>query len=646
MAMKSKLIIIICCFCSIVSAQKNWDKLYNEFKQLKYNEVIATYNKELKKVKDDKLLPAQVYEAVGESYLRTGDYRQASIVYGKLYQLQKHTISDKQFINYHQSLRMSGYYADANKLVEERLTFYPNDVDLKKFKKQKKAIDSLANIKSAYSINGININSKNSDFGTMFYRNKILYASAKDTLGSSKTAQINKQPFLTIYEAEMNHSNGNLSNEKKFLPEIQNKYHNATPTFSPDYKTMYFSTNFQQKKHLVLDENKVNPIHILRVPFVDGVPGKPTDLFFSDPKYSFGHPAMSPNGKYLYFVSDKEGGYGQTDIYRVEVYGDASYGKIENLGANINTAGREMFPFVQDGVLYFASDGHYGYGGLDIFAAKIYYDGTFSEPVNLGKPVNSQADDFAYIVDLTNSYGYISSNRQGGKGDDDIYFFQIDKTISCTHEVSGIVRYQKDNTPIVNARVVLTNDKGEKVANVLTNALGEYTVQIPCNSKVMGAATKESYSEDKKDFITTNEPIKNSDYKLYRIDDYLVSDGDIKKIDINTIYFDYNRWNIVPKARLELDKVVFVMKEFPKVKIRIESHTDSRGNDAYNLKLSDNRAKATRDYIISKGIDADRILSAIGYGESQLKNNCGNTVKCSESDHSVNRRSDFIIEEM
>ena len=645
--MKSKILILICCFFSVASAQENWDKLFSEFNKLKYKSVIETYQKQTKNIADDKVLPADVYQVVGESYLKTGDYRQASIIYGKLYQIQKNSMSDVQFNNYQQALRMSGFYNDANKLVDERLTYFKRTDDLKKFKKHKKVIDSLAKVPTPqYEVLAINANSKNADFGVMFYKNKVLFASAKDTVSSSKKTKENEQPYLTIYEAEMNHSNGNFSNEKKFYPKIQNKYHNATPTFSPDYKTMYFSTNQLKKKKLVLDKDRVNNIEILRVPIIDGEPGEPTDMFFSDVNASYGHPAMSPDGKYLYFVSDRFGGLGQTDIYRVEVYGDASYGKVENLGKNINTVGREMFPFVQNDMLYFASDGHYGYGGLDIFAAKIYHDGTLGDPVNLGKPINSEADDFAYIVDSEDAYGYLSSNRSGGKGDDDIYFFLKSKIEVCTHEVSGFVYYQKDNSPLTDAKVILTNDKGEKVAEVLTDALGKYTAAIPCNSKVSGVATKQGYSDDKKQFITNNEPIANSNYTLYKIDDYLVADGDIRKIDVNTIYFDYNRWDILPRARLELDKVVFVMKQFPKVKIRIESHTDSRGNDNYNLKLSDNRAKATRDYIISKGIDSERILSAIGYGESQLKNNCGNTVRCSEADHAANRRSDFIIEEM
>lgn len=632
---------------NVMFSQGNWGNVTKLYKQLKYQDAILEYEKVEKKNKKKEVPPAEVLQIVGDSYQQLGKYREASQVFGNLHQLQKNEMSDEYYRKYDQSLRASGFYKDANRLTKERLLAKNDKGETDRFAKFIKELDSLEGKKSLYTIKNIENNTKNSDFGVMFYGNKVVYSSTKDTVSKKQLYGMNKQPYLVMYQAEMNHSTGNFSNETKFFPEIQNKYHNATPSFSPDFKTVYFSNNPVNKRKLVLDDTRTNNIQIFRVAIQDEKPGKPEELYFADKSYSSGHPAVSTDGKYLYFSSEMPGGKGETDLYRVEIFGDASFGKVENLGDQINTSGREMFPFVQGDMLYFSSDGNYGYGGLDVYKVKINRDGSFGKPTNLGKPVNSEGDDFSYIVDKNDEYGYFSSNRSGGKGDDDIYFFTKEKE-KCYQEVSGIVINKKDLKPIPNAAVVFKDEFGEIVAEVQSNENGEYTTKVPCNAKVDGTASKADYEEDKRTFEAKDgkEPQKNIDFVLDRIDDYLVSDGDYKKIDINTIYFDYNKWDITPQAMLELDKVVYVMTRFPKVKIRIESHTDSRGNDAYNMKLSDNRAKSTQKYIESKGIDPSRILSAIGYGESRLKNNCGNKVKCSEADHAVNRRSDFIIEEM
>lgn len=643
-----KLFIIGCLFIiSLLQAQNNWSNVSKLYKQLKYQDTVLEYERLEKKNKSKEMPPAEVLQVVGNSYQQLGKYREASQVYGNLHQLQKNEMTDEDFRKYDQSLRASGFYKDANRLTKERLTAKNDKTEAERFGRFIKALDSLEAKKSLYSIKNIENNTKNSDFGVAFYGNNVVYSSTKDTVSKKQLYSLNNQPYLTMYEAEMNRSTGNFSNEKKFFTQIQNKYHNATPSFSPDKKSVYFSTNPLRNKKLILDDSRTNNVQIVKVSIENDKPGKVDEVYFTDKTYSSGHPAVSPDGKYLYFASDMPGGMGETDLYRVEIFGDASFGKIENLGNVVNTPGREMFPYVMEDMLYFSSDGNYGYGGLDIYKVKIHKDGSFGKPENLGKPVNSSCDDFAYIVSKDDTYGYFSSNRTGGKGDDDIYFFTKEKE-KCWQEISGIVLNKKDAKPIPNADLVFKDEFGDIVAELQSDVNGEYKTKVPCNSKVDGLASKSGYADDKKSFEAKDgtKPLKNIDFVLDRVDDYLVNDGDYKKIDINTIYFDYNKWNITPQAATELDKVVYVMTRFPKVKIRIESHTDSRGNDAYNMKLSDNRAKSTQNYIISKGIDAARILSAIGYGESRLKNNCGNNSKCSETDHAINRRSDFIIEEM
>ncbi|WP_278022056.1 OmpA family protein [Flavobacterium ginsengisoli] len=317
----------------------------------------------------------------------------------------------------------------------------------------------------------------------------------------------------------------------------------------------------------------------------------------------------------------------------------------QNLGANINTIGNEVFPFFQNGVLYFSSDGHYGWGDLDVYESKLLPDGTFSTPKNLGAPINSNKDDFSFIIDKTDSYGYFSSNREGGKGDDDIYSFVKGKPV-CNQSISGMAIDHKTKKPLTDVTIMAYNSFSEILGETKTNFDGKYAIEVPCNKVVKMIAAKPNYSSDDKTVETTSEnggEIKDVNFELSNYDDLVVKKQGVEKVDVNPIYFDYNKYNITPKAVEELSKVVFVMQKFPNIRIKIESHTDSRGKDAYNLKLSDNRAKSTRDYILSQGIDASRIESAIGYGETRLVNRCKNGVKCSEEEHVQNRRSDFII---
>lgn len=641
--MKKILTLVFIIVVQVSFGQAKWNSTMKFYKQMSYIQATNEYES---KIKDNEQPPAEVLSAVGDAYYQLGNFKKASQIYGNLHQLQSQTMADADFRRYDMSLRSAGRLEDANRLVKSRIEINGDDKEKKRFIAQLKQLDSLAKKQPLHQVKTISNNTRNSDFGVAFYGNNVVYASSKDTVNLKSLYKLNNQPYLAMYEAEMSHSTGSFSNEKKFLPEIQNKYHNATVAFSPDLKTAYYTTNSLHKKKLILDDKRINNVQIVKVDIKNGKGENPTTLFFDNKEYSFGHPFVCKEGKWLYFVSDMPGGYGETDIYRVEIFGDASYGKVENLGPEINTPGREMFPTCVGDRLYFASDGYYGYGGLDIYQSKIV-NNKFSTPVNLGKPVNSTGDDFGYIIDEKGTYGYLSSNREGGKGDDDIYFFTKEKE-ACDQIVQGYVTDRKTGFPLEGATVMIFDEFGSKISETLTDVNGTYKIAVPCGKVYVFKATYPEYSQEEQEVKALNgeKPMEHIDFKLDKLDNYLVDDGDFKKININPIYFDYDKWDILPQAEVELNKVVDVMKRFPKVTIRIESHTDSRGKDAYNMVLSDNRAKATQAYILRNGISSTRISSATGYGESRLKNKCSNNVKCSEAEHSINRRSDFIIEEM
>lgn len=612
------------------------DKL---FKSMSYVEAAKLYEAYLEKNTSPSI---ETITNVADTYYFINDMRKALPWYQKLYEIQGQNVSDIYLLRYTQSLRGVRDYDKANAIVKEHLKKKGDNGQVKRFTNAQNHLDSLAKKESLYEIRNLEINTPNSDFGNTYFGNKLVYSSSNDA-GATKLYSWNQQPFLSMYVAERNLSNGSLFNQKLFLDEVNSTYHDATITFASDLKTFYYTTNTLNKKKLKNDASGTNNFQIIKAWLENGKVTKTEKLFFNSLDYSVGHPALSPDGKWLFFVSDMPGGIGETDIYVCEVFEDGKLNSPVNLGPKINTVGREMFPYYSNGMLYFSSEGHYGFGGLDVFESK-HNGKDFSYPKNLGEPINSNKDDFSYIIDSELKTGYFSSNRDMGKGDDDIYYF-TKKIPECNQIVQGTVKNSKTQINIEGATVKVYDGFGDLVNEFVTTSDGKFEFVLPCNGSYKVEVSKPNHTSEKKEVATLdkNGDIITLDFKLNNLEDFVVKDNGNEKIDINPIFFNYDKWDITPQAATELDKVVFVMNNFPKVTIRIESHTDSRGKDLYNLTLSDKRAKATQAYIISKGIAADRIESAVGFGESRLRNKCSNGVKCTEDEHFVNRRSDFII---
>ncbi|NUY79520.1 OmpA family protein [Flavobacterium sp. MAH-1] len=643
--MKKLLTIVMCLVVALTTAQTKIKRADKFYKGYSFSEAAKLYDEALA----DKPNPgAETLMKAGDSHYNIGQKREALKYYQMLYDIQGSTMPQDYFIKYTESIKASLDYAKADKVTREYLSAKGDNSLMAKYALQKKQMDSLAKEKPLYTIKTLDVNSNKSDFGTAFYGQKIVYASAKDTTKyDQKLYNWNQQPFLDLYVAERNVNDGTLLNVQPFLSDAMTKYHDATAAFSPDLKTVYYTRNIvKNNKKLVNDKTGTNQFKIVRgTVSEDGKLGKLEDMQFNDNAYSTGHPAVSNDGKWLFFASDMPGGQGGSDIYVAEIDAAGTVGPAKNLGPMVNTPGEEMFPFLSNGMLYFASDGHFGWGGLDIYESKMTGAMNFSEPRNLGAPINSNKDDFALIVDPTDKFGYFSSNREMGKGDDDIYYF-TKAPVPCDELISGKVTNAKSKLPIGEATVSVTDMMDTPITSATTDANGDYVVTVPCGKKYKIAATKANHSREEKQLEIgkkNGNQTKDVNFELTNYDDLITKKGDVEKITVNPIYFEYDKWNITALAEVELDKVVFAMTKFPNLKIKIESHTDSRGKDAYNMKLSDNRAKSTRDYIISKGIDASRIESAIGYGESRLTNRCKNGVKCSEAEHLANRRSDFIV---
>ena len=422
--------------------------------------------------------------------------------------------------------------------------------------------------------------------------------------------------------------------------------------------TIYFTRNYQvplskeEKKKKV--EEKVL-LELYRSVRKNNEWTDPVRLPFNVTGYSVAHPAITPDGKWLYFAADINGTRGKSDIFRVRInHKKGIYGKPENLGDLINTEGRETFPYISSkNVLFFSSDGLPGLGGLDIFAVKIEQDGSLKRLQNIGRPGNTPDDDFAFVLDEDRSVGFLSSNRPGGKGKDDIYYFVQNRPLEfdCKKTIKGIVKDIDTKEVLGQVTLTLSDSDQKEIAKIDNKSNGDYDFgakTVNCDDTfVFLRAQREDYAvveeqvniREKGTVIEKEILMKTTKKKLQKGDDLA------KIFQIKEIKFDLNKYNIRPDAAAELVKIVEAMKDHPTMKIDIRSHTDSRGSDKYNLILSDKRAKATMEWIVSQGIAKNR-LTAKGYGETQLVNGCKNGVPCSEEEHQQNRRSEFIIVEM
>jgi outer membrane protein OmpA-like peptidoglycan-associated protein len=422
------------------------------------------------------------------------------------------------------------------------------------------------------------------------------------------------------------------------VESINTKYHEGIVSFSPDGKTLYFSRESYFDKIFERDSlsrNKYSVLSLYKATKELGVWSEGEGLSLNSENYSVKNPAVSPDGKVLYFSSDMAGGLGKFDIYSAPINDDGTVGKPTNLGQKVNTEAQEMFPFISsDNTLYFSSNGHLGIGGMDVFFAKLV-DGKVGPVRNVGIPVNGNADDFAFNIDSETGDGFVSSNREGGTGSDDVYAVKVLQPI-CDVMVTIIVKDSESGEILVGSSVNVTDSEGNIFGTKLTSDTGKVEYIIECNTQLYLTASMDEYESSSANIDETSEEEAFVEILLDPIDEIILAN----KVALNPIYFDYDKSNITAKAAFELDKLVQLMKKYESIIIRAESHTDSRGSAKYNQGLSERRALTTAQYVISQGIDSSRINGA-GMGEAMPVNDCG--TKCTEEEHQMNRRSEFII---
>jgi outer membrane protein OmpA-like peptidoglycan-associated protein/tetratricopeptide (TPR) repeat protein len=593
-----------------------------------------------------------LFQKLGDSYYFNGDLKTANKWYNELFAMEGEKDSEYYF-RYGQTLKAVGEQKKSDEYFKKFAKLNGNDMRSKQIMSKDDYLEVIKSNSGRHNIENAGINSKYSDYGSSFYLNKLVFASARDTGGVvNRNHSWTNQAFTTLYASELN-NDGTLSAPSVFAKEITTKVNESTPVFTADGKTVYFTRNNYIKGKKGTDSKKTTLLKIYRATNVNGKWTNVESLPFNSDEYSVAHPALTPDEKYLYFASNMPGSLGASDLFRAKINSDGTFGTPENLGTNINTEARETFPFISSNYeLYFASDGHLGLGGLDVFASKIVSDKEVSEPINIGSPINGPMDDFAYIYDSKSKMGFFTSNRDGGNGYDDIYKFKenIQIEIIQKQELTGVI-YDEDTMQILPPGTVVTlfDDKMNPIGSYTIQEQGKYEFKDlkPNTNYVVRAETPE-HETIEKNIVTGKAGGKTVQDFVTRkkVKKVTVGDDLAKAFKIEIIYFDLDKSNIRPDAAVDLAKILEVMKQNPTMKVDVRSHTDCRQTEAYNMALSDRRAKSTIAWLVKNGIAADR-LTGKGYGESQLTNDCPceptNVSTCTEEQHQKNRRSEFII---
>tara|TARA_R110002049_G_scaffold1552_1_gene11981 strand:- start:489 stop:2375 length:1887 start_codon:yes stop_codon:yes gene_type:complete len=479
------------------------------------------------------------------------------------------------------------------------------------------------------------------DFGLSFYGDdKVAFASARNT--SKPIYSWNNLPYLDLYNATMTNA-GVLENIVPFSEAVNTDSHESSATFSKDGNTMYFNRTNTNRTNT--DGERIAHVKIYKADLVDGNWTNVTAMPFSSNDYSTEHPTLSKDGKTLYFASDMSGTSGSFDIYKVAINDDGTYGEPENLGNEINTKHREQFPFISDyDVLYFASDGHLGFGGLDVFRSNSV-NGNFDTPINLGSSINSNLDDFAYVIREKNNKGYVSSNRTGF---DRLYGFEREENILTKYLVEGIVQDKNSKEILPGSLVTLFNEAGNVIQDSIVGEKADYLFKIEPNKKYRIRGTRKAYIPQDVEFSTDSQgKISHNIYLI--LESYADAEERVKEnekgdvqIELDKIYFDFDKSNIREDAATTLNVLVDLMKKYKDMEVEVSAHTDARGADQYNLDLSKRRAASTLEYLVSQGIERNR-LKSIGYGEMQPLNNCDKEGICEDEEYDVNRRCEFTI---
>ncbi|WP_418262101.1 OmpA family protein [Flavobacterium faecale] len=697
--MKKIILLLIVFSVQLINAQgQDQERAKRFFERTYYSEAISLYESIAKQNNS-----LEVLRNLADSYYFINDYVNAQIHYRMLLSKYGKEVGQEYYFRYAQMLKASGNYDEANKIMRHYWSSQNDKVALLNLEKEIKQLENISAIGDRYEIKNLAINTDKSEFGAVKLGQNLIFSRVSKTNLFDKKFKWNNEGYLDVLEIPLDNLNRKDSIAKSFSKDINTSLHESNAVFTKDGKTVYFTRNNYKNGKRGKNKDKVSNLQIFRAEFLDGKWSNIKSLPFNSEDFSVEHPALSPDEKTLYFASDMPGTLGSFDIFSVQILG-ADYGDPVNLGSTINTNRKEQFPFVSnDNKLYYSSNGLPGYGSLDVFVSQISGNG-FSSPINVGLPVNSGYDDFCFTIDSDTRQGYFSSNRKNGKGSDDIYELKEIKPLiveDCSQFITGVVTDFDTKLPFDQAVVLLQNSDKVELEKVLTTADGAFHFIVPCEASYVVLASKEGFTNDYRALKLNKERKKVNDAsmslrsldvvkkenqaiiaekqaqaqarlerqkrdkevaekravqeaeikKKEKVANIIAAEKDVVKdkdrliIKTDPIYFDYDLWYIRKESKPILNRVVDLMKKYPEMVIEIGSHTDNRGNDKYNLNLSANRANSTRDYFLQQGIDKNRIF-AKGYGETVQIVKCQPEESCSEEQHELNRRSEFVIKNL
>ncbi|REG87533.1 OmpA family protein [Winogradskyella sediminis] len=573
-------------------------------------------------------------EKLGDCYYYNSEFENAYKAYKQVYDLKISTELSKDFyFKYFQVLKGTKNYEKADEISTNHLKDTINTKELKALLKKI--------VPYKYELKNLTENVGGSSFGVGLYNDKIIFASTKNI--ENPNYKWNGKPYLDLYQGVVSTKDDNITLDsiQPLNDEINAiKQHESNAVFTKDGKTMYFSRNL--KKRIDLDSTKIAVVSIFRAELIDNEWTNVEPVSFSSETYSTMHPALNSDETRLYFSSDMPNSLGSFDIFYVDVYADNSFGTPINLGEKVNTIRREQFPFIaKDSTLYFSSNGKHGFGGLDIFASGVK-NNTFLEALNLGETINSEKDDFAFVVIDSINTGYISSNRSGL---DNIYTFKRIEN-ERTYYIEGLVTDKVTGEILPNTTVTLFDKDGNVIAEQLVGEDGRYRLPTQPSQEYSVEGFQPKYIPQVEFFDTNDKGNIEFNIELeiesYKDAEDIVTDDDKGNtfIELENIYFDFAKWDIKPQAARTLDVLVALLTKYPRMEIQLGAHTDSRASYEFNMDLSEKRAAATLEYLVENGISRARLTSK-GFGETQPIVPCGDN--CTETEYSINRRCEFLI---